>query len=73
MKRAGSATKLSGHSVHEVFLEAPPDVFHHDSSLPPPYSNSENHCNDSDLSDSVEEDRGVGISFDITPQAEQVP
>jgi len=54
--------------VHEVVLEAPPDVFHHDSSLPPPYLNPENHCWDRDLSDSGEEDQGVGISFDITPQ-----
>ena len=73
MKRAGSATKLSSHSVHEVFLEAPPDVFHHDSSLPPPYSNPENHCNASDLSDCVEEDRGVGISFTSHPKLNRCP
>jgi hypothetical protein len=50
------------------FLEAPPDVFHHDSSIPPPCLKPENHCNDKDLSDRVEESRGVGVTLEITTQ-----
>lgn len=53
-------------------LEEPPDVFHHHSSIPPPYLNPENDCNDRDLSDKMEESRGVGLSLDNTPYVEQV-
>ena len=54
------------------FLEAPPDVFHYDSSIPPLYSNPEPHCTDRDLSNRVEESRGVGVSFEINTHVEQV-
>jgi len=53
------------------FLEAPPDVFHHDSSIPPPYSNPENHCNNRNLSDKRKESRGWLYLFKSLPKLNQ--
>ena len=54
------------------FLEAHPDVFQLDSSIPPPYLKPENHCNKRNLSNMVEQSSGVGVSFEIIDQVEQV-
>jgi len=54
------------------FLEAPPDVFQLDSSIPPPYLKPENHCNKRNLSNVVEQSRGVGVFFEFPAQVEQV-